>query len=72
MHVAERKMNEWHRLNNALGAAQQQLAIAGRCGVADERIRTRLQSQVARIQRESDAALRALRAAVEASRAASQ
>ena len=64
MQVADTKLNEWHRLCNELGAAQQRLAVAGRHGAADERARARLESQVSRLQRESDSALQALRAAV--------
>ena len=64
MHLSHGKMDEWHRLYSELGAAQQRLAIAGRCGPSDEKTRVLLQAQVNRLQRQSDAALRALRAAV--------
>jgi hypothetical protein len=63
MQLAHGKTNEWHRLYGELGAAQQRLAIAGRCGAADEKTRALLQLQVTRLQKQSDAALRALRAA---------
>jgi hypothetical protein len=66
MQVAETKLNEWHRLYNELGAARQRLAVAGRHGAADQRARARLESQVSKLQRESDSALQALRAAVQA------
>jgi len=66
MQVEDTKLNEWHRLHNELGAAQQRLAVAGRHGAADERARARLESQVSRLQRESESALQALRAAVQA------
>jgi len=60
--VQHGKMDEWHRLYSELGAAQQRLAIAGGCGACDEKARALLQSQVNRLQRQSEAALRALRA----------
>jgi len=63
MQLARAKMSEWNRLYSQLGAARQRLAVAGRCGAADEEVRAALQSQVTRLQRQSDAALRALRAA---------
>lgn len=63
MQLAHGKTTEWHRLYGELGAAQQRLAIAGRCGASDEKTRALLQLQVTRLQKQSDAALRALRAA---------
>jgi len=60
-------MTEWNRLYSQLGAAQQRLAIAGRCGASDEKARAILQSQVTKLQRQSEQALRALHAAVAAS-----
>lgn len=67
MQLARGKMNEWHRIHSQLGAARQRLAIAGRCGAADEQARAALQSQVNKLQRQSEAALQALHAAVAAS-----
>lgn len=67
MQPARGKMNEWNRVYSQLGAAQQRLAIAGRCGASDEKARAALQSQVTRLQRQSELALRALHAAVAAS-----
>ena len=64
MQGAHTKLNEWHRLYNELGAAQQRLAIADRHAACDERARAKLQSQVTRLERESESALQALRAAV--------
>lgn len=64
MHMAHGKMDEWQRLYSELGAARQRLAVAGRCGGCDEKTRLRLQAKVNRLQRESDAALRALHEAV--------
>ena len=63
MQLTHGKTNEFHRLYGELGAAQQRLAIAGRCGCSDEKTRALLQLQVSRLQKQSDAALRALRAA---------
>jgi hypothetical protein len=65
--AAHAKVNEWHRLYNELGAAQQRLAVADRHAACDERARAKLQSQVTRLQRESESALQALRAAVQIS-----
>lgn len=67
MQPARGKMTEWSRIYSQLGAAQQRLAIAGRCGASDEKVRAVLQSQVTRLQRQSEQALRALHAAVAAS-----
>lgn len=67
MQPAPGKMTEWNRIYSQLGAAQQRLAIAGRCGASDKKARAALQSQVTKLQRESEQALRALRAAVAAS-----
>jgi hypothetical protein len=67
MQLAHARMNEWHRLYGELGAAQQRLSIAGRCGASDENARAMLQLQVTRLQRQSEAALRALQAAVASS-----
>ena len=64
MQGAHIKLDEWHRLYNELGAAQQRLAIADRHAACDERARAKLQSQVTRLERESESALQALRAAV--------
>ena len=64
MQVHDTTLTDWHRLYNELGAAQQRLAVAGRNGCCDVRARAKLQSQVNRLQRESDSALQALRAAV--------
>jgi hypothetical protein len=66
MQVEDTKLNEWHRLYNELGAARQRLAVAGRLGAADQRAHAKLESQVSKLQRESDTALQALRAAVKA------
>ena len=63
MQLAQGKTTEWHRLYGELGAAQQRLAIAGRCGGCDEKTRALLQLQVTRLQKQSEAALRVLRAA---------
>lgn len=70
MQPARGKMSEWNRIYSQLGAAQQRLAIAGRCGACDEKARAALQSQVTKLQRQSEVALRALHAAVAASRQA--
>jgi hypothetical protein len=67
MQAAHTKHDEWHRLYHELGAAQQRLAIADRHAACDERARAKLLSQVSRLQRESESALQALRAAVKAS-----
>lgn len=67
MQPARGKMTEWSRIYSQLGAAQQRLAIAGRCGASDEKARAVLESQVTKLQRQSEQALRALHAAVAAS-----
>lgn len=67
MQPARGKMTEWNRIYSQLGAAQQRLSIAGRCGASDEKARAALQSQVTKLQHRSEAALRALHAAVAAS-----
>lgn len=72
MQVHDITLDDWHRLYNELGAAQQRLAVAGRNGCSDVRARAKLQSQVNRLQRESDSALQALRAAVHSSGKRSQ
>jgi hypothetical protein len=63
MQLAHSKTTEYHRLYGELSAAQQRLSIAGRCGASDEKVRASLQVQVSRLQRQSDDAMRALRAA---------
>jgi hypothetical protein len=67
MQVHDITRSDWHRLYNELGAAQQRLAVAGRNGCCDARARAKLQSQVNRLQRESESALQALREAVNTS-----
>lgn len=67
MQPAHGKMTEWNRIHSQLGAAQQRLSIAGRCGASDEKVRAALQTQVTRLQRQSELAMRALHAAVAAS-----
>jgi hypothetical protein len=64
MQLAHSKSSEYHRLYGELCAAQQRLSIAGRCGASDEKVRATLQLQVSRLQRQSEAAMRALQAAV--------
>lgn len=67
MQPARGKMTEWNRICSQLGAAQQRLAVAGRCGASDVKARAALQSQVTKLQHQSEIALRALHAAVAAS-----